>query len=381
MSKNIFQDLDFNLLNGENFKEDSVREVLINPFLQSLGYDVQGDFIIIRSKHVRNPYVYIGTSKKQITQIPDYILEVKGEYAWVLDAKAPNEDITTGQNVEQVYSYALHPDIKVMFYALCNGHEFILFKMNEKEPVLYFHLSEIEKHWDKIKTHLSPQVFIKEIEIKKNNNNNGFDYLTRKILPELPVRKRASRRHFGVHGYFTKQSWNVVQEYIKNFTKPGDIVLDPYGGSGVTLVEALMTGRKAIHIDINPMANFIVDSLLSPVDFKKMQDEFESIKIAYKQHHPVKKDEINNALKKYKYPRGLKLPKNSDVDKIEDLFTPLQLAQLSYLKFLIKKVKDKNIKKTLLLVFSTTITKINKTYHHSSYASPNAGNAAPFAYY
>lgn len=61
-----------------------------------------------------------------------------------------------------------------------------------------------------------------------------------------------------MHPYFTKQVWNVVQEYIKTFSCPGDLVLDPYGGSGVTLVEALVLGRKAIHVDINPLANFIV---------------------------------------------------------------------------------------------------------------------------
>ncbi|MCB1189888.1 MAG: hypothetical protein KDK90_05615 [Leptospiraceae bacterium] len=81
-----------------------------------------------------------------------------------------------------------------------------------------------------------------------------FDYANRPLLGEIPVKKRATKRHFGVHGYFTKQTWNVVAEYIKNFTKPGDVVLDPYGGSGVTAIEAMMNNRKAINIDINPKA-------------------------------------------------------------------------------------------------------------------------------
>jgi DNA modification methylase len=33
-------------------------------------------------------------------------------------------------------------------------------------------------------------------------------------------------------------------------------VLDPFGGSGVTAVEALMNRRKAINIDLNPIAIF-----------------------------------------------------------------------------------------------------------------------------
>jgi len=33
-----------------------------------------------------------------------------------------------------------------------------------------------------------------------------FDYVNRPQLKTLPVMKRAAKRHFGVHGYFTKQS-------------------------------------------------------------------------------------------------------------------------------------------------------------------------------
>jgi DNA modification methylase len=42
----------------------------------------------------------------------------------------------------------------------------------------------------------------------------------------------------------------MVVEYIKNYSKPDDLVLDPFGGSGVAVVEALMNRRKAINIDL-----------------------------------------------------------------------------------------------------------------------------------
>lgn len=67
------------------------------------------------------------------------------------------------------------------------------------------------------------------------------------IQPE----KRAVSRHFGFHPFFTTRPYNVVREYINHFTKPGDLVLDPFAGSGVTLIEALALRRKAIAFDIN----------------------------------------------------------------------------------------------------------------------------------
>ena len=40
--------------------------------------------------------------------------------------------------------------------------------------------------------------------------------------------------------------------FIKLFTRPGDVVLDPFMGSGTAVFAALNMGRKAIGIDINP---------------------------------------------------------------------------------------------------------------------------------
>ena len=44
---------------------------------------------------------------------------------------------------------------------------------------------------------------------------------------------------------------------MRDFSDPGDVILDPFAGSGTTLVEALVNGRHAIGIDLNPIAHFI----------------------------------------------------------------------------------------------------------------------------
>jgi 16S rRNA G966 N2-methylase RsmD len=202
------------------------------------------------------------------------------------------------------------------------------------------------------------------------------------LLEPIEVKKQQAKRHFGVHGYFTKQAWNVVAEYIKNFSQPGDVILDPFGGSGVTAIEALMNNRKAISIDINPLAIFLVNSLITPVDFDDLSQAFERVKLAYQEREPQTKEEITKALNTYPYPQGLKLPKGSDLATVEQLFSNKQLAQLSLLKHLIKQELNENVRESLMLMFSGLLTKANLTYHNNNQRPASGqGNASVFQYY
>ena len=382
----LFGNIDFSTITqNADFKEDSVREVIILPILKQLGYEQQN---IVRSKTLKHPFLKIGSNKKRKIQlVPDYLLKVEENYAWVLDAKSPGERVDDSDHIEQVYSYATHPEIRSAYFALCNGLEFSLYRREHTDtPILYFALDEIEHYWDKLKMLLSPNSFQLGKNITYDTTNAtakpaGFDYSTRPLLEEIPVKKQAAKRHFGVHGYFTKQTWNVVAGYIKNFSKPGDLILDPFGGSGVTVIEALMSNRRGINIDTNPMAVFLVRSLIAPVERRELMEAFERVKNEYLKNEPKTETEIQKAIKKYRQPRSLSLPKGSDVKTVDKLFSDKQLAQLSCLKSIIMKQPDENIRSSLLLMFSGLITKANLTYHASTVRADGGGDAAAFRYY
>lgn len=83
-----------------------------------------------------------------------------------------------------------------------------------------------------------------------------------------------------MHKYWARKPHNVVAKYINYYSKKGDIVLDPFCGSGVTAIEALKHGRKAIAIDLDPMATFITRCTTMPINLEKLNKSFNRIKIA-----------------------------------------------------------------------------------------------------
>ena len=44
----------------------------------------------------------------------------------------------------------------------------------------------------------------------------------------------------------------LVERAIRNSSRPGDVVLDPFGGSGTTLIAAEKSGRQARLIELDP---------------------------------------------------------------------------------------------------------------------------------
>ncbi|MBR9651896.1 DNA-methyltransferase [Thalassovita aquimarina] len=53
-------------------------------------------------------------------------------------------------------------------------------------------------------------------------------------------------------GHPTEKPWRLMRDLLLDFTQPGQTVLDPFMGSGTTLVAAALTGRRAIGIELNP---------------------------------------------------------------------------------------------------------------------------------
>lgn len=190
---NVLEGFNFDLLKNPEFQEDSVREEIVVPIIKGLGYSADKPNQIIRSRKLLHPYVSIGSQKKDIYIIPDYLFEVGGKPAWVLDAKSPTEEIIKSKNVEQAYSYAIHSEVRVNFFALCNGLEFALYDTQRNDPILHCPIPAIPRHWEDLKRFVSPETvfasdhFVLAKDLGLHLKRLGFDSFDNLIFPQVPI--------------------------------------------------------------------------------------------------------------------------------------------------------------------------------------------------
>lgn len=94
-------------------------------------------------------------------------------------------------------------------------------------------------------------------------NNCGkvkHDFLESSVCP-------VSEKKFGKHP--TQKPISILKDLIESVTNPGDIVLDPFMGSGTTCVAAELYGRRYIGIELNSDYYKIAELRINDINNKK----------------------------------------------------------------------------------------------------------------
>jgi len=93
------------------------------------------------------------------------------------------------------------------------------------------------------------------VDVRKNIATFGCDL----SLIEFPEWQRTKHVH-RLHPYLGKFVPQLVELFLRRFFKSGDTILDPFAGSGTTLVEANALGMNALGIELSPFNCLVIEA-------------------------------------------------------------------------------------------------------------------------
>ncbi len=151
----------------------------------------------------------------------------------------------------------------------------------------------------------------------------------------------------GYHKYPAKFIPQIVEKTLKEYSNPGETVLDCFGGCGTTLVESKLNERNSIILDINPAAILITTAKRTAIN-------------------PFLLNNYNQKL--FKELSQLKIRKNYFIDahpRLKYWFKKNQYNQLMEIFLTIKKINNLKIKIFYECCFSDILKKCSIWYSKS----------------
>ncbi len=147
-----------------------------------------------------------------------------------------------------------------------------------------------------------------------------------------------------LHSFAARFPPQLPRYFIETLTAPGDIVLDPMVGSGTTVLEAALLGRKGIGVDLDPLAVLISKAKTTPVSPEAVIDAGKRVLL---RAHRSLGDGLN--------PGEVLYPDHATGDFVQYWFLPRTQQEVAALVQAICKEEDPAIRRLLLVVLSSTI--------------------------
>jgi hypothetical protein len=176
-----------------------------------------------------------------------------------------------------------------------------------------------------------------------------------------PERHRSGS--LSLHPYFGKVDPALAAALIDQYSRPGDLVLDPFCGSGTVLHAALMAGRSGLGWDSSPLALLIATAKLLGLE----SDEEESLLAI---GHEVQRFGKRAQLFREVIPDGGDIPHMPRVRDVESWFQPNALKELAFLRsYLVSREHLQPPAATLLArtAFSRIVVAASNQQGESSY--------------
>lgn len=175
------------------------------------------------------------------------------------------------------------------------------------------------------------------------------------LLSQIPIQydwsfvdKTIKDTSYITHGFYTYPAKFIPQlsaRIIKEYSAKNDIVIDPFMGSGTTIVEAIANHRIGIGTDINEIAVLISKVKTTPINYDLLVAEFSNLYFVLQQ-------KLNGNFEKY-----LEKAKKQLIlhERIDYWFKPHIKDKLIIILNSILEINNKDIRDFFLVTFAQTL--------------------------
>lgn len=161
-------------------------------------------------------------------------------------------------------------------------------------------------------------------------------------------KKETNYATHGYHNYPAKFIPQLVRKLLMQYSSEGELVVDPFGGCGTTLIESYLAKRNSLCMDINDVAVMISKAKKSIIPKKTLEKKNELLLNRISKNYPTKKNFYKEAHSRLKY-----------------WFKPKDYNNLMIIDEEIKKEKNKVIRNFYHCCFSNILKKCSIWYSKS----------------
>ena len=185
---------------------------------------------------------------------------------------------------------------------------------------------------------------------------------------DVPERERTKHVH-RLHPYLGKFIPQLVGYFLSRYFEPGQTVLDPFSGSGTTLVEASERGIDSVGIEVSEFNVMISRVKLAEYEVPALEKEVVDIT----------RRTAEFSAREFPEGKGSRLGRASgrEARYLETWFAPRSLSEMLYFRGLIPEYEHQDLLKVLL----SRTARSCRLVHHYDLATPKEPVRGPYVCY
>jgi hypothetical protein len=185
---------------------------------------------------------------------------------------------------------------------------------------------------------------------------------------DVPERERTKHVH-RLHPYLGKFIPQLVGHFLSRYLEPGQAVLDPFSGSGTTLVEASERGIDSIGVDVSEFNVMLSRVKLADYDIAATESEVLDISRRTAEFSAREFPEGRSA--------RLRPEPREGGGYLEEWFAPRSLSEMLYFRSLIPEFEHQDLLKVIL----SRTARSCRLVHHYDLATPKKSVRGPYVCY